>query len=183
MLDTSPDSNNTATNVNVSVSIADINVQFSGTPESVLTTVIGFITKQIPTVNLARKISLNYSVTELIDLFSNFIKITPEGPRVIMEQQESGTKKLSDKEIVALHLVATKIAKDLDKLSDKGLRLSEIQSATALNPKSVSSRLSELVKIGHVIRDNASDTNESATYKITTTGSHWLKSVLAKKSK
>ena len=182
MLNTSPDSNNTA-NVNVSVSIADIHVQFSGTPESVLTSVIGFITKQIPTVNLARKISLNYSVTELIDFFSNFIKITPEGPRVIMEQQESGNKKLSDKEVVALHLVAAKIAKDLGKSSYEGLHLSEIQSAAALNPKSVSSRLSELVKIGHVIRDNASDANESATYKITTTGSYWLKSVLLKRLK
>src|SRR5689334_17366616 len=98
MLNTSPDSNNIA-NVSVSVSISDINVQFSGSPESVLTSVIGFITKQVPSIDLARKISLNYSVTELIDLFSNFIKITPEGPRVIMGQQETGNKKLSDKEV------------------------------------------------------------------------------------
>ena len=182
MLNTSPDSNN-LTNVNVSVSIADINVQFSGPPESVLTSVIGFITKQVPAINLARKISLNYSLTELIDLFSPFIKITPEGPTVIMEQQESVNKKLSDKEIVALHLVAAKIARDLGKLPYEGLHSSEIQSATALNPKSVSSRLSELVKIGHVVRDNASDANESAKYKITTTGSHWLRSVLSKRIK
>jgi hypothetical protein len=180
MLNTSPDSNNIA-NVSVSVSISDINVQFSGSPESVLTSVIGFITKQVPSIDLARKISLNYSVTELIDLFSNFIKITPEGPRVIMGQQETGNKKLSDKEVVALQLVATKIAKDLGKLSYEGLPLSEIQAATALNPKSVSSRLSELVKIGHVMRDDVSDANESVIYKITTTGSHWLKSVLAKR--
>ena len=180
MLNTSPDSNNIA-NVSVSISIADINVEFSGSPETVLTSVIGFITKQVPYIDLARKISLNYSVTELIDLFSNFIKITPEGPRVISEPQETGNKKLSDKEVVALNLVATKIAKDLGKLSYEGLHLSEIQAATALKPKSISSRLSELVKIGHVMRDNISDANESATYKITTTGSHWLKSMLAKR--
>jgi DNA-binding MarR family transcriptional regulator len=182
MLNTSSDPNSSPI-VNVSVTIADISVQFSGTPESVLKSVIGFITKQVPTISLATKISLNYSVTELIDLFSNFIKLTPEGPRVIIEQRELGNKRLSDKEAVALNLVATKIAKDLGKLPHEGMHLSEIQSASALNPKSISSRLSELVKTGYVSRENTSDGNESTTYKITTAGSHWLKSVLSKRLK
>jgi hypothetical protein len=169
--------------VNVSITVGEVKVQFNGSPESVLTSVINFMTKQVPTIDLARKISLTYAVTELIDLFSNFIKITPEGPRVILEHEEFGMKKLSDRENVALHLVAAKIAKDLGKLSNDARQLSEIQFVTTLNPKSVSSRLSELVKAGHVLRDSTVDGIESSTYKITTSGIHWLNSMLAKRVK
>jgi predicted transcriptional regulator len=171
------------TNVNVSITVGDIQVQFNGSAESILRSVINFMTKQVPTIDLARKISLSYEVMDLIDLFSNFIKITPEGPRVILDQEEFGMKKLSDKEIVALHLVAAKIGKDLGKVSNDGTQLSEIQFVTTLNPKSVSSRLSELVKAGHVLRDNTADWSESSTYKITTSGIHWLNSMLAKRVK
>lgn len=171
------------TNVIVSINVGEVKVQFNGSPESVLTSVINFMTKQVPTIDLARRISLNYGVTELIDLFSNFIKITPEGPRVILEHEEFEMKKLSDKEIVALHLVAARIAKDLGKMPNDGRQLSEIQFVTTLNPKSVSSRLSELVKAGHVLRDSTVNGNESSTYRITTSGIHWLNSVLAKRQK
>src|ERR687884_1878118 len=145
---------NSESNVNVSVSIGDIKVQFNGSAESVLNSVITFLTKQVPAIDLAKKISLNYAVTDLIDTFANLIKITPEGPRVIPNLEELGMKKLSDKEIVALQLTASKIAKDIGKVSDDTMQASEIQSATALNPKSVSSRLSELVKAGYIIREN-----------------------------
>ena len=182
MLNSIP-STESSTKVNVSITVGDVKVQFNGSPESVLTSVINFMTKQVPTIDLARKISLSYAVTELIDLFSNFIKITPEGPRVILKHEEFGMKKLSDKENVALHLVAAKIAKDLGKVSNDARQLSEIQFVTTLNPKSVSSRLSELVKAGHVLRDSTSDGNEYSTYKITTSGIHWLNSVLAKRVK
>jgi DNA-binding HxlR family transcriptional regulator len=61
------------------------------------------------------------------------------------------------------------------------MSLSEIQSATALNPKSVSSRLSELVKTGYVLRDNTKNGIEAVLYRITTLGIHWLNSALSKK--
>ena len=176
--------NNNRAEVNVSIAVGDVKVQFNGSANSVITSVINFITKQIPTIDLAKKISLNYAVTELIDTFANLIKITPEGPRVIPNLEELGMKKLSDKEIVALQLTASKIAKDIGKVSDDAMQASEIQSATALNPKSVSSRLSELVKAGYIIRGNTKD-GVAATvgYRITTSGIHWLSSNLAKRGK
>lgn len=175
--------NNHDSRVNVTVSLGDIKVQFNGSAESVLNSVITFLTKQVPAIDLAKKISLNYAVTDLIDTYSNLIKITPEGPRVIPDTVEYSMKKLSDKEMVGLQLVASKIAKDLGKLSDDGMQVSEIQSATSLNPKSVSSRLSELVKAGHVVRENTRDGSESVIYRITTSGIHWLASTIARKTK
>ena len=98
---------------------------------------IGFLAKQIPAIDLARKISLDYAVTELIDIYSNLIKITPDGPRVILELDDAEAKKLSDKDRVMLQLVASKIAKDLSKIQNEGMQLSEIYNATSIKPKSV----------------------------------------------
>jgi DNA-binding MarR family transcriptional regulator len=178
-------SENSNTIINASITLGDVKVQFSGSAESVLTSIINFITKHVPTIDLARKISLNYAVTDLIETYSNLIKITPEGPRVIISDlYEIGIKKISDKEIVALELIASKIAKDLGKISNDAMQASEIQSTTALNPKSVSSRLSELVKAGYVIRGNTKDgIGSTVVYKITTSGIHWLTSTMIKRIK
>lgn len=160
-------------NVSVSVTVGDVKVQFSGSAESVMASVMNFLSKQVPGMDLARKILLNYPAQELIETYSRLIKITAEGPRVI---PEPGTN-LSDKDFVALQLVATKIAKDLGRLQDDSLQVADIQAATALNPKSISSRISEMVKAGHVARDE----KESSKYRITTAGIYWLNSTIAKK--
>jgi predicted transcriptional regulator len=160
-------------NVHVSITVGDVRVQFSGSADAVMTSVINFVSKQLPSIDLAKRISLNYSVTELIETYSDLVKITPEGPRIINDTQI----KLSDKELIALQLVASRIAKELGKIADDALQVSDIQQATALNPKSASSRISELVKSGMVSRDS----NEQGKYRITTSGIHWLNSVIAKK--
>lgn len=160
-------------NVNIIVTVGDIKVQFNGSPESVLSSVINFLSKQIPSIDLAKKISLKYAASELIEKYAHLIKITPEGPRVIPDSET----KLSDKDIVALQLVAAKIAKDLGRLQDDAMQVAEIHTSTALNPKSISSRISEMVKAGHIIRDE----KESGRYRITTAGIHWLNSTIAKK--
>jgi DNA-binding MarR family transcriptional regulator len=178
-------SENTNAIINASITFGDVKVQFNGSAESVLISIINFLTKHIPTLDLAKKISLNYTVTDLIETYSRMIKITPEGPRVIISDlYELGIKKISDKEMVALELIASKIAKDLGKISNDAMQASEIQSTTALNPKSVSSRLSELVKAGYVVRDNTRDgAGSTVVYRITTSGIHWLTSTMIKRIK
>jgi predicted transcriptional regulator len=160
--------------VSVSVTVGDVKVQFSGTADSVMASVFSFLSKQVPSMDLAKRISLNYGVTELIERYGHLIKITPEGPRVIPDSPDA---RMSDKEIVALQLVSARIAKDTGKAQDDTMQVSEIQSATALNPKSISSRISEMVKAGHVARDE----KEQGRYKITTAGIHWLNSIVEKK--
>jgi hypothetical protein len=153
--------------------LGDVKVQFSGSAESVMTSVMSFLSKQVPSMDLAKKISLNYAAQELIEAYSHLVKITPEGPRVIPDSDA----RLSDKDMVALQLVAVRIAKDLGRLQDDAMQVSEMHAATALNPKSISSRISEMVKAGHVARDE----KEPGKYRITTAGIHWLNSTIAKK--
>ncbi|MEP0825607.1 MAG: hypothetical protein HRF40_08985, partial [Nitrososphaera sp.] len=108
-----------SSNVNVTVTVGDVKVQFSGSADSVMASVLGFLSKQVPSMDLARKISLNYSAQELIETYAHLIKITPEGPRVIPDSDS----KLSDKDMVALQLVAARIAKDIGKLQEDAMQV------------------------------------------------------------
>jgi hypothetical protein len=182
IVSTTDDAADPKTNVNVTISIGDIRVQFNGSADSIITSVISFLTKQIPTLELANRISLNYTIAELIQSYSDIIKITPEGPRIfpILDGVEL---KLSDKQIVALQLVASRIAKGLGKSEDDRLRMADLQTATGLKSKSISSRLSELVKIGYVQRDVVRNGGDLPAYRITTSGISWLNSILAKRKK
>jgi len=162
---------NQAENVNVIVAVGDVKVQFSGSAESVMASVMSFLSKQVPTMDLAKRISLNYAAQELVEAYSHLIKITPEGPRVIPDSDV----RLSDKDTVALQLVAARIARDLGRVQDDAMQVAEMHAATALNPKSISSRISEMVKAGYVARDE----KEPGKYRITTSGIHWLNSTIA----
>ncbi|MDP9498947.1 MAG: hypothetical protein M3P20_03220, partial [Thermoproteota archaeon] len=53
------------TSVNVAIQVGDIRVEFSGSPDSVMRSAIGFLAKQIPAIDLAKRISLDYAVTDL----------------------------------------------------------------------------------------------------------------------
>ena len=159
----------------VSVSFSGTTVEFKGSPENVVHSLTEFLSKEVPSLDLARKISVNYSVSDLIKTFGDFVKITPEGPRVWATD-----KKLSDKEVVLLQLVATRIAHDTGKVSSDALTLSEMQEITGVKPKSISSRLSEVLKIGYVDRQAY---DSGAKYRITTAGINWLGGALSKKAR
>jgi len=157
----------------VSVTYGDVKTEFAGSPEAVLQSVNNFLAKSIPQLSLAQKLSLNFSLADLANRFQEFVKITPEGPRVW-----NGERKFSDKELIALQLVAQRIASESSSGVSKSLSLSALQEITGLNPKSLSSRLSELAKNGLVERENS----ESGTsFKITTQGIDWLASTISKK--
>lgn len=160
--------------VNVTITFGDIKVEFSGKAEVVAAQVDEFLHRQLPTIDLAKRIYLSYSTKDLVEKFEGLIKITPEGPKVWFEGG-----KLSDKERIALQLVAVKIGYQTAKSQTDSLLANEIQSATGLNPKSVSSRLSELVKSGFVERVQ---TEQGVKYKITTQGISWLIDTLSRRS-
>ena len=161
--------------VNIIVTYGETTVKFHGAPETVMESVSRFMAKEIPAIELAKKITLNYEVSELIDMYADYIKITPEGPIVMSEG-----KKLSEKDLIGLQLVACKLANELGKSDNSDMSAQDLQIATVLNPKSVSSRLSELVKLSYVQRGND---EKGVRYKMTTQGIFWLNSTLMKKVK
>ncbi|MCS4540152.1 MAG: winged helix-turn-helix domain-containing protein [Thaumarchaeota archaeon] len=159
--------------LSVSVKYGEVEVNFSGSPEVVIRSLHEFIAKQIPNMDLARSISVNYSLNDLIQLFKEYIRFTEEGPRVWAQDRD-----LSDKDVISLQLVAAKAANLSGKLGSDSMSVSELEAATALNPKTIGSRLSELNKLGYVERR---DSGGVGSYRATTTGIHWLATQLTKK--
>jgi|TARA_B100001971_G_scaffold19932_1_gene15482 predicted transcriptional regulator len=157
----------------VTITYGSSKTVFLGKPETVIVSINQFLSKQIPALNLAEKLTLNYSISELIDNFKEYIKLTEEGPRVWMQN-----RKLSDKDTVCLQLITAKIGYMTGNLTSPSLTLQDIHNSTNLKTKSISSRLSEVTKSGYVERDN---TDQGTKYKITTQGIHWLTGILEKK--
>ena len=168
------DENQSTQKLVVSITMGDAKAEFSGSPEIVLQSVNSFILKQVPEIDLARRLSMNFSTKDLVEKFKDYVKITPEGPRIWNQE-----RKFSDKELVALQLVAQRIASETREGVSSVMSLALLQETTTLNPKSLSSRLSEMTKTGYVSREA---TDEKTQFKITTTGIEWLSGLLAKKS-
>jgi hypothetical protein len=206
-------------NVSVSITTQSTNAQFKGPLQSVIKSTLDFFIKQFPEVDLARKISLDYDTNFLSKKYAKLIKISTEAVQVLVEPEASSTdimeetspnelnfkdvkvlgdesktkldSKWSIKEFIALELVASRIAKGLGIIQDEGMKISDIESATKANPKSVTSRLSEMIKSGYVIKDikfgqeSVAEGKEepSTIYRITTVGIHWLNNIIDKKVK
>ncbi len=159
----------------ISVSYRDAKVEFSGSPEVVMRSLHEFVSKVIPNMDLARTISVNYSLNDLIQTFKEYVRVTPEGPRVWTQD-----KKLSDRDVILLQLVAARIASLSGKSASDAMSVGEIESATGLYPKTISSRLSELTKSAHVERV---DSESGGKYRIATVGVNRLGEQLSKKFK
>ncbi len=157
----------------VSVSYGEARVDFSGSPEVVLRSLHEFISKVVPNMDLARAISVSHSLNDLIQLFRDYIRVTPEGPRVWLED-----KRLSDRDVIQLQLVAAKVSGLSGRASTDAMSVTEIQSATGLYPKTISSRLSELTKTALVERVEGEG---GGRYRISTLGVHRLNEQLVKK--
>ena len=60
--------------VKVKIDYQKSSVEFSGDPTKVLILINDFFSKQIPNIDLANKISINYSVNDIMDLFKEYIR-------------------------------------------------------------------------------------------------------------
>ena len=159
--------------LSVQVSYGEDRTEFSGSPEVVMRSLHEFISKIVPHMDLARIISVNYSLNDLIQMFKDYVRVTPEGPRVWTQD-----KKLSDRDTIMLQLVAARIARESGKLPTDAMSVGDIEAATGLYPKTISSRLSELTKQATVERV---DSEQGGKYRITTVGTNRLGEQLSKK--
>ncbi|MBI3841519.1 MAG: hypothetical protein HY297_06195 [Thaumarchaeota archaeon] len=161
--------------LSISVTYGESKLEFKGSPEVVMRSLHEFVSKQLPNMDLARAISINYSLNDLIQMFKDFVRVTPEGPRVWAQD-----KKLSDRDVILLQLVASRIAHLSGKSQTDAMGVGEIELSTGLYPKTISSRLSELTKSALVERVG---TDSGGKYRIATIGTSRLAEQLSKKFK
>jgi len=132
-----------------------------------------FVSKMVPSMDLARAITVNFSLNDLIQLFKEHVRVTPEGPRVWVQD-----KKMSDRDVIMLQLVAARISNLSGKAPSDAMGVAEIEGATGLYAKTISSRLSELTKSALVERV---ESDQGGRYRITTVGTSRLGEQLSKK--
>ena len=156
--------------ISITIKHEDTTIDFKVHPNDVLHSVNEFLLKSIPGLDLAQKILINYSLEDILSKFHNLIKITPEGPRIWIS-----SKKLSDREKIALQLLANHAGFLAEKTSNSFTSIADLCELTNLNPKSVSSRLSELQKLCYVDKDNV---DKKIMFRITTQGINWLETIL-----
>src|SRR5881628_1096049 len=109
--------------LSVSISYGDVKVDFSGSPDVVMRSLHEFVAKVVPNIDLARTITVNYSLNDIIQTFKDFIRITPEGPRVWLQD-----RKVSDKDVILLQLVASRASSLSGKFTSDSMNIAEIQA-------------------------------------------------------
>jgi hypothetical protein len=159
--------------LSITVSYGDSKVEFSGSPEVVMRSLHEFVAKVVPNMDLARAISVNHSLNDLVQAFRDYVRVTPEGPRVWTQD-----KKLSDRDVILLQLVAARVASLSGKAQSDAMGVGEIEAATGLYTKTISSRLSELTKSAMAERV---ESDSGGKYRITTVGVSRLGEQLQKK--
>jgi len=160
--------------IEAELTLGEIRTRFRGPPDRVVAFLLEFASKYVPQLQLASKIYLNYSLSELVEKFGDYIRITPEGPRVMADAR------LSDKAQIALQLLAQRIAKELGRAPSDALQVKEICSLTGLKEKSVSSRLSEMSLEQHAERIRE---GKLVKYRLTTMGIKWLEDYIRRQLK
>ncbi|QQG49001.1 MAG: hypothetical protein HY247_01410 [archaeon] len=161
--------------LSVVVVYGDSRLEFKGSPEVVMRSLHEFVSKEIPNMDLAGAITVNHSLNDLVLMFKDFVRVTPEGPRVWSQD-----RKLSDRDTILLQLVASRIASLSGKVSSDAMSVGEIEAATGLYAKTISSRLSELTKTALVERISS---DSGGKYRIATLGTYRLAEQLSKKFK
>jgi hypothetical protein len=130
---------------------------FTGKADDVWVSVNKFFSEMIPAFDIARKVTLTVDLAELIEEAKGVIAITPEGPEVLVPKE-----KLTDSEALQFYLLGAYIAFRIGKRASDAMTKDELQVKLGKTPKITSTRLSELVKEGCVVK------TEEGNYRLAT---------------
>jgi hypothetical protein len=153
--------------VTVHVKFGQVEQTFTGKADAVWVSINRFFNEMIPAFTVARKMMLTVDLAELIEEAKGVIAIAPEGPEVLVPKE-----KLTDSEALQFCLLATYIAFKLGKWATDAMTKEELQAKLGKSPKITSTRLSELVKEGSVMKTN------DGSYRLTTVAVKRLQSEL-----
>ena len=136
-----------ADEVTVVVKYGGVEKTFSGSVDAVWISVNKFFSEMVPAFDTARKMTLTVDLAELIEEAKGIIAVAPEGPEVLVPKE-----KLTDSEALQFYLLAAYIAFRLGKRAKDAMTKEELQAKLGKSTKITSTRLSELVKEGGVLK-------------------------------
>ncbi len=150
--------------IKVTVVFKDLEYIAEGDPESVLRSVLQWVYKVVPGVDLARKLTVDIDYMRLSEVLSRYVLASPDG-EIIFKEDLPQRLSLSNKILLALGL--SKLLFQLGKSETDGIYLHDLAKYVVSSTKTVSSRLSELFSTGYVEKDKM---DEGVLYRITIKG-------------
>jgi hypothetical protein len=147
--------------VEVAIRYRDVEKTIRGSPEDVFRGVFQFLCETIPTLDTVSRITLTVNFADFLREAAGVFALTQEGV-VILTPLEA----LTDRELVMLNLVKTKVAFETGKSEKETLLASDLISFTGKGSGTVAGRLSELSGEGLVERIGKGE------YRVTTFGLH-----------
>ena len=143
--------------ISVHVKYGELEQTFTGNVNDVWVSVNKFFSEMVPAFDVARKVMLTVDLAELIDDVKDAIAIAPEGVEVLVPKE-----KLTDSETLQFYLLGAYVAYRMGKQVSDTMTKEELQMKLGKTPKITSTRLSELVKEGNVVK------TEEGNYKLAT---------------
>ena len=156
----------------VTIRYGSLEKRITGQPDQVAVDVFTFLTKAVPELELASRLSLNVDVAELAKACEGVIAATPEGVVIIVP-----TDSLADRELLLLHLAKTRIAQMLGKSEKDFAQTADLIAATKKTSGTVAGRLSELCG------ENLAERKGKGEYRATTLGMHVFRETILPKLK
>jgi hypothetical protein len=156
----------------VTIRYGSLEKKISGTPDQVALDTFTFLTKVVPELELATRLSLNVDIAALAKACEGVIATTPEGVVVTVP-----TDSLADRELLLLHLAKARIAQMLGKSERDFVQSADLIAATKKTSGTVAGRLSELCG------ENLAERKGKGEYRATTLGMHIFRETVLPKLK
>ena len=146
-------------NVEMLLRFKGMEVKLTGSPKDVTKAFLDFMSKMLPSNDIADRLVMNVDLDKLLRDLEGVIAMTPEGIIVTVERESMG-----ERETILLYLLKASVGQQLGRLEEDSLSLADILTQTGGKPSTTAARLSELVSQNWVERVGR------GKYRITTYG-------------
>lgn len=144
----------------LSVKYKDMEVRFTGTADTVVRSLFGFLSKILPAFDFASNLTLTVDLEKLLKSITGLVAFTPEGPVITLPRDKLG----GERNAILLHLIKSYVGYQTGRLDRDSLSTADMLSLTGGKPGTVAARLSELTNEGWIERIGRGE------YRITTLG-------------
>jgi DNA-binding transcriptional ArsR family regulator len=145
--------------IEVIVRKGDLQIEFKGSIDDVIRSLLKFISEIHPTWFLASKLALKVDLVGVMEAMTGVLAVGSEGLTVIVDKS-----RLTDIESIWLSLAKAWVAYRIGLSDDDAVTSKDVQRETGVKPGTISARLSELANQGYL------DKPRRGAYRLTSLG-------------
>jgi len=146
------------TNVKVQIDVGSVHFESSGSAEEIIPQVLQFVSRTIPTYDLASRLIYVPDLAGLADKVSEFAKMTGDNQLLLTKNNLAADKSIS------VVLFMAHLAAKFAKRPNDSLNIEEIASAVSKAPKTIRNTIVKMQKAGLMER------TDRGNYRITQKG-------------